>query len=153
MNKNKIFRLLTHYWFLSAVFIVLSVLSYPRAIKLMGNISTDISKLLPDDHPTVTLGQEMKQKFKKKGGGDLVVIIDSPNPENNKKLMLDLVQKFQSEPFIENVLYTKEGFDFFSNHKLLYIDKDDLQEIKDRISRKIQREKLKGLCWARSPEI
>lgn len=145
MNKNKIFRLLTHYWFLSAVFIVLSILSYPRAIKLMSNISTDISKLLPDDHPTVALGQEMKQKFKKKGGGDLVVIIDSPNPENNKKLMLDLVQKFQSEPFIVNVLYTKEGFDFFADHKLLYIDTDDLVEIKDRISRKIQREKLKGL--------
>lgn len=137
--------LIPYYWvFILAIFLV-SFLSFPRAIHLMSTISTELSKLLPDSYPTVKLANEIKGKFKKKGGGDLAMVFDSPDPKVNLKVLEGLISYLDAMPEVGELRYTKQGYDFFDKHKLLFIELDDLETIRDRIKRKIQHEKLRGL--------
>jgi len=140
-----IHRFLPYSWIFLLAIITLTVFTAPRAFSLLGHISTELSKLLPDDHPTIVLGNEVKKKFRKKGGGDLVLLVSSPNREVNQKVVDDLVAYLNKNPEVERVKYQKEGYEFFDRHKLLYLEVQDLEKIRDRIDRRIQREKLGGL--------
>ena len=127
------------------VFFALTALCFKPATKLMGTISTTLSTLLPDHYPTVKISNNIKEHFKKRTGGDLVVIIDSPHPEKNLALVNSLAAYLSKNPEIERVQYLKPGFDFFDKHKLLFLDQSDLVSIRDRTKKKIQKEKLGGL--------
>ena len=126
-------------------FIGLTVLVAPRAIKLMGSISTELSKLLPSDEPAVVIGNEIKKKFKKKGGGDIILLIESPDPVANRRVVEKAADFLEKIPEVERVKTMQEGYDFFDRHKLLYLELEDLRKIRDRVTRKIQQEKLGGL--------
>lgn len=138
-------RLIPWSWVMFPLFLGLTAVSFKPAIGLLGRINTELSKLLPEDYPTVKIGNEIKQKFKEKGGGDLILVLDSPHPQNNIRAVPDLAAFLQKIPEIDRVQYVKKGFEFFDEHKLMFIELADLYEIRDRIRRKIQHEKLGGL--------
>src|SRR3990167_4129878 len=138
-------RLIPYAWIMFPLFLGLAWFSLKPALSLLGRINTELSKLLPEDYPSVKIGNEIKQKFKEKGGGDLIIVLDSPNPENNLKVIEALSGFVQKIPEVDRVQYVKKGFEFFDEHKLLFIELDDLHQIKNRIQRKIQREKLGAL--------
>jgi len=143
--EKPIRKILPYSWIIFIFFILLTYLAVPRAIKLLTTISTNLSQLLPDHYPSVKIGNEVKNKFKKEGGGDLILTIQSDNPKKNKKLIQDLASYFEKMPEVERVKYKKKGYSFFDKHKLLYIELDDLYEIHSRVKRKIQQEKLGNL--------
>ncbi|MBI4410855.1 MAG: MMPL family transporter [Deltaproteobacteria bacterium] len=143
---EKMIRCLIPYaWIMFPLFLGLTWVSFKPAVGLLGRINTELSKLLPEDYPSVKIGNEIKRKFKEKGGGDLIIVLDSPNPGNNLKVIGALADFLQKIPEVDRVQYIKKGFEFFDEHKLMFIELDDLHEIENRIKRKIQREKLGSL--------
>ncbi len=138
-------RLIPYSWVVILICLLLTGLSVKPAVRLLGNVSTELSKLLPDDNHNVVLTGEIKKKFRKKGGGDLVILVSSSDPQANKRGIDSLVDSLSKLPQVERVKYQKDGFQFLNDHKLLYIEVDDLEKIRDRINRKIQQEKLGGL--------
>lgn len=138
-------KLIPYSWAIIAFFAVLTYFAYPRAIGLMGNIKTELSHLLPDHFTSIKAAKDIKNAFQKSGGGDLVFIYQTEGPQPDTVFLKALVDHVEAMPEVESVDYTKTGYDFFEKNKLLFISLEDLHEIRDRISRKIQEEKLGGL--------
>lgn len=143
--RRIILGLIPYSWLICVLFVAGSYFAFKPAIKLITKISTNFSDLLPESYPSVKLGNEVKQKFKKKGGGDLILLFESPDPAHNHQARADLVNYLQAIPEVENVKFKKENYDFFDKYKLLYMELEDLQKIRERTAQKIQREKLGGL--------
>lgn len=137
--------LIPYAWLIIIGFVGLSYFAYSPAVGLIKRISTNLSDLLPETYPSVKFGNEVKEKFKKKGGGDLILILESPDPKVNQKLLVDLAGFIERHPEVEQVKTTKKGYDFFDKYKLLYMELGDLEKIKERVNRKIQQEKLGAL--------
>lgn len=138
-------RFIPYSWLIIAVFVGLSALSFKPAIKLLGNISTSLYTLLPDDYPAVQYGNEIKKKFKRRGGGDLILVFSSSNPDANFKAMMDLKSVIEKNPEVNHVQNTKESYDFFDNHKLLFVSQEDLLDAKNKLKDRIQKQKLGSL--------
>ncbi|MDO8519094.1 MAG: MMPL family transporter [Deltaproteobacteria bacterium] len=145
MLEKLIRRLIPHAWLLVLLMVAISAAVAPRALKLLTNISTELSKLLPDDYPTVQLSKEVKTKFKKKGGGDVILILESPDPVANRKAVEEMVLHLKKLPDVGEVKFLKAGQGIFFKSKLLYMELEDLESIRDRVRKRIQREKLGGL--------
>lgn len=131
--------------FFFIILILLSAIAAPRAVGLMSRINTELGKLLPDDYATVKTLNSIKSKFKKKGGGDLILIVSSPNSVANFKTVDSLAAYLKGLPEVGEVRYQKQGYSFYDRAKLLFMDLEDLIKIKDRLERRIQRQKLSGL--------
>lgn len=123
--------------------IVLTYLAAPRAISLLTNIKTDLIHLLPDHYPSVYFSDEIKKKFDRRSS--LFLILHSPDPEANKRAMMEARDYFKKIPGVGKVETEKKGFDFFERNKLLLIDLKDLYAIHDRLRDRIQKEKLGAL--------
>lgn len=143
--ERLVHRFLPHSWIFLLLVAVVTAAAYPKAVGLLGKISTELAKLLPDDHPTNVLGSEIKKKFRKRAGGDLVLLVSSSDIQQNQGVVDDLVAYLLKNPNVERVKYLKEGYDFFEKHKMLYLEVEDLEKIKDRVDRRIQKEKLGSL--------
>ncbi|MFO1462226.1 MAG: MMPL family transporter [bacterium] len=132
--------LLKYYGLVLLATLAAAALSFPRTIQLFKTISTDPIDLLPKDYPSVQTLLNIRDKLQpKKSFG---VVLESGNPEAIKRLLYDLQAILEKSPAVSRVLVTKPGYAFFDKHKLLYLDLADLQDIHDRVKRKIQREKL-----------
>lgn len=123
--------------------VLLSVLFFHRAMRLLGSIKTDLINLLPDDYPSVKYTEEIEKKFEKKNS--LYMMIQSDHPELNQKAMFAAKQYLEALDDVGEVMTEKTGYDFFDQNKLLLLDFDDLITIHDRLKSKIQKEKLGGL--------
>ncbi|MEZ4846379.1 MAG: MMPL family transporter [Bdellovibrionota bacterium] len=131
------------YW--SAILItvlILSALSIPTTIRLFKNISTDPIDLLPSNNPNVQTLLQVRQKLER--GTRLGVIIESENREANVAYIEKLAAELEKLPLVGHVEWKKTGYEFFDHSKLLYMDKKDLETIRNRIDKKIQKEKLGG---------
>lgn len=117
-------------------------ISWPKMAYLFKNISTDPVDLLPQNYQSVQSLLDIRDKVatKKRFG----VVFESENPENTKRLLKDLKPKLEKLPTVGKVYIGKPGYQFFDNNKFLYMELDDLKDIRERIDRKIQREKLGG---------
>lgn len=146
-KKEKFIQFTARYALLIiALFSILTYFMAPRAIKLIKKVSTRLEDLLPNDYSTVRVGEEVQKKFKEEGRPNLIILFESNKPQENRKLLFDFKAYFETFPEVGKIKYIKNHHqDFFSKHKLLYLEQDDLIEIRDRIKRKIQREKLSGL--------
>ncbi len=137
-------RLTQKFWFiLILVTLALSAASIPRTINLFKNISTDPVDLLPEHHPNVISLLEVRKKFDR--GVNTSIVFESDDPKATLLFLQDTVKKLKQENYIGRVRDKKLGYDFFNEHKLLYLETKDLEDIKDSIDRRIQREKLSGL--------
>jgi uncharacterized protein len=123
--------------------IILAVLCFPRAVRLLSNIKTDLINLLPDHYPTVRYTEEIQKKFNRRSS--LYLIINSPHAEINKKAMVASKAYLETLPSIDYIEVKKRGYDFFDKNKLLLLGLKDLYDIKNRLKDKIEQEKLGGL--------
>lgn len=137
-----------HIRFWPIVLIVLlaaSAASIPTTIKLFKTISTDPIDLLPKQNPNVETLVKIREKLER--GTRTTIVVESDDRESNLRFIHDLVPKLQALPYIARVEWRKTGYDFFDKHKLLFMEKSDLETIRDRIDKKIKKEKLAGLYF------
>ncbi len=123
--------------------LALSAAAIPRTIKLFKNISTDPADLLPQQHPNVQAVLKVREKLEK--GVRTSIVFESNDPAATVKFLLDTTEKLQKDPLVGRVTAKKIGFDFFNKYKMLFLELEDLQKIRDQIDRRIQKEKLGGL--------
>lgn len=143
--RERIYRRLTsiivRWWYIILITAgILTAFCYPYTTRLFGNISTDLIKLLPQHYKSVQTLEHIRSKFPNSTG--LAIVLESPNADNTKKLLHFLVDKFTHDKAVKAVGYKKPGYSFFDKHKLLFLDLEDLTTIRDRIDRRIQKEKL-----------
>lgn len=122
--------------------IALVFVALPRMAHLFKTISTDPADLLPQDYVSVQTLLEIRDKVDQKRR--FGVIFESEHPESTKRLLHDLAGELRKSPSVAKVLVTKPGYDFFDKNKFLYMETPDLEEVRDRIDRQIQRKKLGG---------
>ncbi len=130
-------------WLVVAISVAAAAVAAPRAIHLFANIDTDLTKLLPKNYKSVEQIDLIRNLYVAKKA--LSVIVEGNDPERAKAYAVDLASYLQQDPAVSSVEYTKRGYEFFDKHKLLFIDLNDLETIRDRIDRRIQKEKLGGL--------
>jgi predicted RND superfamily exporter protein len=123
--------------------LALSAASIPRTIKLFKNISTDPVDLLPRANPNVQALLKVRDKLEK--GVRTSIVFESDDPESTLRFLADTVEKLNHEPYVGRVIARKIGYDFFDKYKMLFVSLEDLRTIRDRVDRRIQKEKLGGL--------
>ncbi len=107
-------------------------------------LKSDFKELLPENFQSVKDLNRLLTRAPSLGG--LIVAIESNDPQSSIRFANALVEKLQNYPpeYISSIDYNaKELKKFFGDHKYLYMDLDDLQELHDRLERRIQREKIK----------
>ncbi|MBI2082809.1 MAG: MMPL family transporter [Deltaproteobacteria bacterium] len=127
------------------VSLAIGAFSIPRTIRLYRQISTDPVDLLPNDHPNVQTLTQIRKKVENRTR--IPLILESENPDRTISYLKDLASRLKATPFVGKVSLTKPGHHFFDQYKLLFLELGDLQEIRDRIDRRIQKEKLKGFLF------
>jgi predicted RND superfamily exporter protein len=123
--------------------IALCAASLPRTINLFKTISTDPVDLLPPNYPNVQSLLKVREKLEK--GVRTSFVFESEDPIKTVELLKDTVKKLRGHPLVGKVIDRKIGYDFFNEHKLMYLELEDLRTIRDRVDRRIQQEKLRGL--------
>lgn len=138
---KKITNFITKFWLIILLAgIGMAYISYSPTQKLFKNISTDLMKLLPSHYTSVKTLEKIRSLFE--GGSSLAVMLESDDPLRTRECVEFTVKKLLQDPQVENIDYKKSGYKFFDAHKLLFLDIEDLETIRDRIDRQIQREKL-----------
>ncbi len=142
---NSFFRswvslLLKIYPFIIGMTVLLTSVCIKPTIELFKHISTDTADLLPADYPEVKALMKIRSKFKAENG--LTVVLESEDPQQTRRLVKDITERLGHNPAVKRVVTEKRGWDFFNKYKMLYLSVEDLQDIHDRLDRRIQREKL-----------
>lgn len=131
------------YWpFIIVLVLLASIFSIPATTKLFKNISTDPIDLLPKDQPNVLTLRQVREKLER--GVRTNIVVESEDRDSNIRFIQDLAGKLEKLPYVARVEWRKTGYDFFNKNKLLFLEKKDLETIRDRIDKKIQKEKLGG---------
>lgn len=123
--------------------IALTGICFKPAVSLLSNIDTDFVKLLPQEHNSVKSLLKIRDKFK--STKNIILVLEGTDPEKTKQDVKNLSAYLDTIPSVGVIEYEKRGYDFFDKHKFMFIDLDDLQTIRERIDRRIQKEKLGGL--------
>lgn len=128
--------------FLSVAILVAALLS-PSAVTLFQTIKTDFAALLPKDSPAVKRVEDMGRRF----GSikNLIIVFETQHKETIPQLFEDLAQEIQKIPGVKKIRYKKPGYDFFAKNKFLYLSQENLEQIRTRIHREIQKAKLTDL--------
>lgn len=108
-------------------------------------LRSDFKELLPDHFQSVRDLDRILARVK--STDTLVVAIESEDPQASIRFALDLVAKLKELPeeLIQQVDYNvAEIRKFFEDNRYLYVDQEDLQELHDRLEKRIQREKIKS---------
>ncbi len=122
---------------------LLTLVSAPRAIKLLTTVKTDLIHLLPEDRPSVELTGIIQEKFNRRSS--LFLVIQSPHKESNIKAVKMIAEALSKDAEVDFVETEKRGFDFFDKNKLLLVELKDLYDLKEVIRKKIDKKKLGGL--------
>ncbi|MFO1518920.1 MAG: MMPL family transporter [bacterium] len=129
-------------WPLAVLFILLFAFSLYEARHL--KLKSDFKELLPENFQSV---KDLNRIIDRVGGvGSLVIAVESPNPQDSIRFANDLVARLKQYPpeFMNRIEYNiSETKKFFEDNKYLYMNTEDLEEIRDRLQRRIQKEKLK----------
>src|SRR3989338_5982697 len=123
--------------------LLLAGLSYPPTIELYRKISTDPIDLLAPNHPNVRTLREIRRKFEDRTR--VAIVLESDHPEKTRAYLREMAVRLEAHPAVRRVVSRKIGYEFFNRYKLMFLDLEDLRTIRDRIDRRIQKEKLKGL--------
>lgn len=135
--------LFRYHWIILSVAVVLTALAGLSASRF--TIKTDFAELLPQDEPSI---KDLEKAKKRKGGlSSMFVTVTGKDIGVNRKLVDDLVKRFHELPkeYLNYLKYEiNEEKKFYEQHKHLYADKDDLEEIYRRLSDKIRYERIKN---------
>jgi len=118
--------------------LLVSALSLTPALDLLRlHVRTNFFALLPDDHPSVV---NLNRIIDKMGGfGDLMVLVQSPDPEANRRYVQELHGAVGRLPWVN---YADHGVDseFFERNALLYVSLEDLRVIEERLRERYEYE-------------
>lgn len=115
----------------------------PKTVELFKNIQTDFASLLPEDYDSVKRYKEVTELFGNLK--NLTLVIETREPEKLKAAIPAFADYLANDGMVKEIDWRKRGYEFFDEHKFFFPSKDDLVELRDRIDRRIQREKLGGL--------
>lgn len=141
--KSIVRFVIRYYFVILAVALALGAASYPRAKAYFSNINTDLTQLIPQHYHSVQTLEEIRANFK--AVKTIILVIEDQSPDVAKKMVDELGRFLADDPEVEDVESKKRGYEFFDKHKLLFVDLEDLRTIKERMDRRIQKEKLGGL--------
>jgi len=102
------------------------------------NIDSDLNALLPDQAPAAQAMREVSDRVG--SGSSLFVVIDSPDREANLRYAADYTAKLQAMPQIALAHYHNDKT-FFEKNKLLYMEREDLASLRERIEKTIKQRK------------
>ncbi len=120
-------------------FFILTVISVHFASRL--KFESNFEALLPKTFPSVLTLDEVTREFG--GTGYLVAVIKSQNTRASKKFAFDFVKEIEKLPEVKYVSW-RQPKKFFEDRKLLFIELEDLREIRRRVNKKIEFEKRKA---------
>lgn len=111
--------------------------------RLGRKLETDLVALIPENYQSVKTLNEIKQRVG--GVGSLVVLVQSPDFEANRRFAEDLAHELQDEKYETYINFVdyKRDAEFYRKNALLFMETDDLDEILTRIDDYIIQEKLK----------
>ncbi|HEX5036491.1 MAG TPA: MMPL family transporter [bacterium] len=128
-------------WPLAVFFVLLFAGSILVAKHL--KLKSDFKELLPDTFQSVV---DLNRIVDRVGGtGTLIVAVEGDDQAAMIRFTEDLVAKLKAAPpgFVNRVEYNiADTKNFFEKNKYLYMDLEDLGEIKDRLDHSIQQKKL-----------
>ena len=116
----------------AALFTAIMVLAGTRF-----SIDPDLKALLPDDYPSVTRLENLRQRLGTQS--DFVVEINSPDREANIKFGKVLAARMEALPELRYVIYHRD-LDFFEDNGLLYLPLSDLLDLRHRVIKRIRDE-------------
>ncbi len=132
-----------HYKGILVVSILLTAFCSIFVYRLGRKLETDLVALIPENYQSVKTLNEIKQRVG--GVGSLVVLVQSPDFEANRRFVEDLAHELQDEKYgtYINFVDYKRDAEFYRKNALLFMETDDLDEIFTRIDDYIIQEKLK----------
>lgn len=129
-------------WPLAVFFIFLFIFSIKVSAHL--KLKSDFKELLPENFQSV---QDLNRTLDRvPSTASLIVAIESDDPQSSIRFGKALVEKIKAYPpeYVARVEDNVSGVKkFFEDHRYLYMDLPDLETLYDRLSSRIQREKLK----------
>ena len=131
------------YWIILPIMLVISVYAAKPTIHLFATINTNLAALLPEDHPSVVIADEIGEKFEDYQGVTVVLEFDKAGEgPNYLPIVADAVMK---SPYVNETIYKRKGYDYFKKNGLLFLSVDQLNKLHDRMDREIQKRKLGAL--------
>ncbi len=132
-----------HYKGILVVSILLTAFCSIFVYMLGRKLETDLVALIPENYQSVKTLNEIKQRVG--GVGSLVVLVQSPDFEANRRFVEDLARELQDEKYETYINFVdyKRDAEFYRKNALLFMETDDLDEILTRIDDYIIQEKLK----------
>ncbi len=130
------------------IYLQKKLISFPKSLILLTIISsifcldyivnnlgfnTDTTQILASDLPF----QQHRQIFLKTFPQDdaaILIVIDSPAPEQSARILHRLKQQFKRETTYFNSVYTPGYSDFFSRNGLLYLSIPELEDVTSKLS-------------------
>jgi len=128
---------------LAILLVALTWFCLPKTIALFKNIQTDFASLLPEGYDSVRHYNEVTDIFGQLK--NLTLVIETKDAEKLKPVIPKLAEFLAKGESVKEIDWRKRGYEFFDEHKLFFPSKEDLAELRARIDRRIQREKLGGL--------
>ena len=101
-------------------------------------LDTDIASLMPDGVASV---ENLNTVVEKTGGySSIMVVVSSPDPDSNLRFLDDLRTNVVEWDWVSSAEYA-EDLEIFEQHQLLYVDVEDLREVRIRFGERIDYEK------------
>lgn len=107
-------------------------------------LDTDFAALLPQDEPSIRDLERAKERMGK-GFTNLIVAVESQDPESNRLLVDKLVGAYRTLPpeLLSHLKYHLNAQkEFYDEFKHLYAGLDDLETIHQRLKKKIRYERI-----------
>ncbi len=116
--------------------VILCGLSLSVASRLQ--LDSNLIALLPSDNRNV---EELRRAIAKSGGfGELMVMVESPRPEEAVRFAEALLPEVRALPWVEHAEIGRDTA-FFDERRLLYLTLDDLETIRNRLDARVRYEK------------
>ncbi len=128
-----------HGWMTLLSFFVTALAIF--VVATQWNINSDFKELLPGDSEAAQAMEEVGQRVG--SGSSLFVVVDSPQREANREFATVYADALRELPHVALAHFHNEK-EFFEEHKLLYVDVDDLETIHDRIKERIREQKRRN---------
>ncbi len=124
------------YWLVLILAIVVSYFSFGIAKQL--KLDTNIVSLMPDGVPSV---ENLDRVIKITGGySNAMVVVDSSRPDKAIEFLSALRDEVRKLDWVSSAEYVEDTA-IFQRHQLLYVDVDDLEEVRRRLGARIDYEK------------
>lgn len=152
MIENKVQHILERYLrfahrrpaIVISIVLAVTILSIFVASKL--ELRSSLKELLPNKYTSV---QELNRLMERVGGvGNLIVAIESPDLDANKRFVEDLAKKLNELPkgTFRYIDYKSDDIrDYYEKYFLYYLPIDELNSLYESIERRIEYEKVKNI--------